>query len=64
MEQTNYLYSDVTEIIIRCFFNVYNKLGFGFLEKVYEKALMIELKEAGLIVTNQLPIEVFYKTIL
>ncbi|MHB1688374.1 MAG: GxxExxY protein [Ignavibacteriaceae bacterium] len=36
----NFKYSDVTERIIKGFFNVYNKLGGGFLEKVYENALM------------------------
>ena len=45
--EKQYLHSDITEIILRCFFNVYNKLGFGFLEKVYENALIIELREAG-----------------
>lgn len=58
---SNYLHSDLTEIIIGCFYNVYNKLGFGFLEKVYEKALLIELIEAGLTAAAQVPIEVYYK---
>lgn len=58
---TNYLHSGLTEIIIRCFYNVYNKLGFGFLEKVYENALLIELREAGLSASSQVPIEVYYK---
>ncbi|MBI4648545.1 MAG: GxxExxY protein [Bacteroidia bacterium] len=57
---TNYLHSDITNLIIKAFFNVYNTLGFGFLEKVYENALIIELKKLGLIVANQVPIEVFY----
>lgn len=57
----NYLHSGLTEIIIGCFYNVYNKLGFGFLEKVYQNALLIELSEAGLTATSQVPIEVYYK---
>jgi len=57
----NYLHSDLTETIIGCFYNVYNKLGFGFLEKVYENALLIELREAGLAASSQIPIEVYYK---
>jgi len=57
----NYLHSDLTETIIGCFYNVYNKLGFGFLEKVYENALLIELREAGLTASSQIPIEVYYK---
>ena len=58
---TKYLHSEITDVIIKCFYTVYNKLGFGFLEKVYENALLIELREAGLSVTNQLPVDVYYK---
>ena len=36
-------YKELTEEIIRIFYRVYNKLGYGFLEKVYENAMMIEL---------------------
>ncbi len=57
----NYLHSGLTETIIRCFYNVYNKLGYGFLEKVYENALLIELTEAGLSAIAQVPIQVHYK---
>jgi GxxExxY protein len=39
---------DVTETIIGCAYCVYNKMGFGFLESVYEKCLLIELRKAGL----------------
>jgi len=56
-----YLHQELTEVIIRCFYNVYNQLGFGFLEKVYENALMIELKKNGLEVQKQYPIKVFYE---
>ena len=47
-------------MIIKAFYNVYNKLGYGFLEKVYENALLIELKKLGLECIAQFPIEVFY----
>jgi GxxExxY protein len=56
----NYKHSDITELVIRAFYNVYNKLGYGFLEKVYEKALLIECKKLGLNCLSQCPIEVFY----
>lgn len=56
----NYKHSDVTAIIIKAFYNVYNKLGYSFLEKVYENALPIELKKLGLECIAQFPIEVFY----
>ncbi len=54
------LYEDITGIILNAFFNVYNKLGYGFLEKVYENAMMIELKKLGLKAERQNPIKVFY----
>jgi len=54
-------YQDITEKIIKAYFNVYNTLGFGFLEKVYENALMIELKSMGLNCVKQKPISVYFK---
>jgi GxxExxY protein len=54
------LYKEYTEKIIRAFYNVHNELGFGFLEKVYENALMIELSEMGLACEKQKPLKVFY----
>jgi len=43
----NMLHSELTEKIIKAFYNVYNTLGYGFLEKVYENALVVELKKMG-----------------
>ncbi len=57
---TDYKYSDLTEEIIKCFYKVYNALGYGFLEKVYQNALLIELHNAGLFVQAQKQIKVFY----
>jgi GxxExxY protein len=56
-----YLYQYPTERIIKCFFKGYNTLGYGFLEKMYERAMMIELAEEGLSTRSQFPIEVYYK---
>jgi len=56
----NYKYSDVTDKIIKAYFNVYNKLGYGFLEKVYENSMMIELKKLGLECSKQVSIKVYY----
>ena len=53
-------YKEVTEIIIGCAYRVYNKMGFGFLESVYEKCLLIELRKAGLDTESQKPITVYY----
>lgn len=60
MNNENFKHSEITELIIKAFFNVYNTLGFGFLEKVYENALLIELRKLLLTCANQVPIEVFY----
>jgi GxxExxY protein len=52
---------ELTEKIIGCAYRVYNKMGFGFLESVYEKCLMIELKKAGLMAESQVSINVEYE---
>jgi GxxExxY protein len=58
----SYLYSDITEVIIKCYYKVYNKLGYGFLEKVYEKAMLIELQNEDFRCLQQCPIDVFYES--
>jgi GxxExxY protein len=55
-----YLYQDLTDKIISCYYTVYNKLGYGFLEKVYENAMMIELRKNGIQAIQQKPIHVLY----
>ena len=60
MKNEKLLHSDLTNIIIRAFYKVYNTLGYGFLEKVYENALFLELKKYGLFCEKQLPIKVYY----
>ena len=57
----NYKYSDLTELIIKCFYKVYNELGYGFLEKVYQNALLLELSSAGLHVESQKQINGHYQ---
>jgi GxxExxY protein len=52
---------DITYQIRGAIFEVNRVLGHGFLEKVYEKALMIELSSRGLSVENQAPLKVTYK---
>jgi GxxExxY protein len=56
----NIKHQAITEKIINSFYTVYNILGYGFLEKVYENAMLIELRKAGLDVAPQAPIKVFY----
>ncbi len=54
------LHKEITEVVINSFYTVYNTLGYGFLEKVYENALAHELKKRGLRVQQQMPIQVYY----
>ena len=52
---------DVTEKTIHAFFCVYNSLGYGFLEKVYENAMAIELRKLGVRVAQQVTIKAYYE---
>lgn len=54
-------HSELTERIIGCAYDVFNTLGSGFLESVYEKSLLIELHHAGLEATPQVPLSVYYR---
>jgi GxxExxY protein len=56
----NYLHSQLTGLIIKAYYNVYNKLGYGFLEKVYENSLIVELEKFGLKCEKQKAIKVYY----
>ena len=55
------LHSELTEKIIACAYKVYNKMGYGYLESVYEKCMLIELADSGLNAEAQKPLKVFYK---
>jgi GxxExxY protein len=52
---------ELTEVILGTFYEVYNELGFGFLESVYENALVIALREKGLLIQQQVPIPVWFR---
>jgi GxxExxY protein len=54
----------ITRRIIGCAFTVGRKLGCGFLEKVYENALALELKRAGLTVEQQKGLDVYYDDVV
>jgi GxxExxY protein len=60
MENQNFKHADITALIIKAYYTVYNKLGYGFLEKVYENAMVIELRKKGFEIKQQHPIKVFY----
>lgn len=52
--------SAITEKIIACAYSVYNEMGFGFLESVYMKCMLIELNKQGLKALAQSPVDVYY----
>jgi len=54
-------HKELTDVILKTFYEVYNELGYGFLEKVYQNSLYLELKNKGLNVEAQKRIAVFYK---
>jgi len=54
-------HSEITEKIIKAFYEVYNELGAGFLESVYESAMSIVLKDFGLMVERQKEIPVSFR---
>ncbi len=54
-------HEELTEMIIKIFYKVYNSLGYGFLEKIYENALMFEFEKAGILFANQYPVKVYYE---
>jgi len=58
-----YLYSNITSEVINAFYDVYNELGYGFLEKVYKNALFNELTFRGIQCRKEYPISVYYKGI-
>ncbi len=53
-------HKELTEKIIGCAYRVYNRMGYGFLESVYGKCLLLELRKAGLRAESQQPIQVSY----
>ncbi len=55
------IHKDLTEKIIACAYRVYNRMGSGFVESVYEKCMVIELLKIGLPVETQKAIKVFYE---
>ena len=55
------MHSEITDKIIKAYYEVYNELGFGFLESVYESAMAIVLKDSGLHVERQKDIPVYFR---
>lgn len=57
----NLLYPDLSYQIVGLAMEVHNRLGYGFLEKIYENALMILLRKAGIKAQQQCPIKVYFE---
>ena len=55
------LHEKLTSKIIKAYYTVYNEMGYGFLERVYENSMIVELQEVGLKAVKQHPIDVYYK---
>jgi GxxExxY protein len=58
---TNLLHKSITDAILKVYYEVYNELGYGFLEKVYQNAMYFELKSLGYKVDPQKQIKVYFK---
>ena len=54
-------HAEITRAILGCAFEVINELGSGFLESVYEKALLLALRQRGMSVTSQHPVRVRFR---
>ena len=59
----NFPHQELTKKIIGIYYNVYNELGYGFLEKVYHNAMTIELKKSGFEIENKKKLNVYYKNV-
>jgi GxxExxY protein len=55
------IHKGLTDQILKCYFFVYNRLGYGFLEKIYKNALSYELALFGLEVIREQPLKVYYR---
>ena len=58
--ESDFKHKDITELIIKAYYTVYNALGYGFLEKVYVAALVIEIQNLGMEVARNVVVPVFY----
>jgi GxxExxY protein len=64
MNNDDFKHKNITDKILKAFYNVYNKLGYGFLEKVYERAMLVELRKLSLDCKAQVSIKVRYDNYL
>ena len=57
----NYLHAELTDKIIASAYDVYNQMGYGFSEKVYENLMMIKMAQKGLSAIQQHPVNVYFE---
>ena len=57
------LHKTLTDSLIKVFYEVYNELGYGFLERVYQNAMFLELRDRNFKVEAQKRIKVYFKTV-
>ena len=60
-DQSDFKHGELTRKILGVFYEVYNELGHGFLESVYQEAMVIALRQAGLRVERQIPLKVMFR---
>jgi len=60
-QDKGFRHEEITKVVIGCAFEVINELGAGFLESVYEKALILALRQKGLSAVSQHPVEVLFR---
>ena len=61
LDMSTFLHKSITEDILKVYYDIYNQLGYGFLEKVYQNAMFFELRNKGYDVKAQSPIKVYLK---
>ena len=61
-DPASYKHQEVTQAIIQVFYEVYNELGHGFLESVYEEAMDLALRDKGVEVKHQHPLPVWFRS--
>ncbi len=61
MQDKSQPHTEITEAVIGCAFEVIKELGSGFLESVYEKALLLALHQKGLVAVAQYPLKVSFR---
>ncbi len=60
-DSANYKHQELTQVILGVFYEVYNELGHGFLESVYQEAMLVALRHKGAMVEGQCPLPVWFR---